>query len=178
VEQKTVEGYADKVAERYASAGIGQQRLDQPRPLRRWSRLTVLESGLTRGRIVRRNDSRLTREVFMPTSVKDFFDKKVPEVLRTQPDKAKEVAAIYLCPDLGRGRRDLDRRLRASPPTREGRGWPPPSAHIEASDSDFRSMIDGGMPVAMQLFFGGKIKSPATPTSPPASPSPPDGRGN
>ena len=29
---------------------------------------------------------------------------------------------------------------------------------IEATDADFRSMIDGGMQAAMQLFFSGKLK--------------------
>ena len=29
---------------------------------------------------------------------------------------------------------------------------------IEASDSDFRGMIDGGMQAAMSLFFSGKLK--------------------
>jgi len=32
----------------------------------------------------------------MPTSVKAFFDQKVPAVLATNPEKAKDVAAIYL----------------------------------------------------------------------------------
>jgi hypothetical protein len=32
----------------------------------------------------------------MPTSVKDFFDKKVPEVLKLYPEKAKDVSAVYL----------------------------------------------------------------------------------
>ena len=32
----------------------------------------------------------------MPTSVKAFFDEKVPAVLKTSPEKAKDVAAVYL----------------------------------------------------------------------------------
>ena len=32
----------------------------------------------------------------MPTSVKAFFDEKVPAVLNTSPEKAKDVAAMYL----------------------------------------------------------------------------------
>ena len=32
----------------------------------------------------------------MPTSVKTFFDQKVPAVLATSPEKAKDVAAVYL----------------------------------------------------------------------------------
>ncbi|HEY4393824.1 MAG TPA: SCP2 sterol-binding domain-containing protein, partial [Polyangia bacterium] len=33
-----------------------------------------------------------------------------------------------------------------------------PQCTIEASDADFRSMIDGGMQAAMSLFFSGKLK--------------------
>ena len=32
----------------------------------------------------------------MPSSVKAFFDQKVPAVLATSPEKAKDVAAVYL----------------------------------------------------------------------------------
>ena len=30
----------------------------------------------------------------MPTSVKEFFDNKVPEVLKLYPEKARDVAAV------------------------------------------------------------------------------------
>ena len=33
-----------------------------------------------------------------------------------------------------------------------------PQCTIEASDDDFRGMIDGGMQAAMSLFFSGKLK--------------------
>ena len=32
----------------------------------------------------------------MPTTVKDFFDTRVPEALLANPGRAKEVAAVYL----------------------------------------------------------------------------------
>jgi hypothetical protein len=94
----------------------------------------------------------------MPTSVKEFFDSKVPAALLKHPDKAKDVAAVYLFkingPDGGVWTADLN----AVPPTCTAGEAAAPQCTIEASDEDFRSMIDGGMPVAMQLFFGGKIK--------------------
>jgi hypothetical protein len=94
----------------------------------------------------------------MSTSVREFFDTKVPEVLRTQPDKAKEVAAIYLFKISGEDGGTWTADLQSSPPTCVRGEAGTPQCTIEASDGDFRSMIDGGMPVAMQLFFGGKIK--------------------
>ena len=33
-----------------------------------------------------------------------------------------------------------------------------PQCTVEASDADFRTMIDGGMQAAMGLFFSGKLK--------------------
>ena len=46
----------------------------------------------------------------MPTSVKTFFDEKVPAVLDTSPEKVKDVAAVYLFKISRRRRRHLDRR--------------------------------------------------------------------
>jgi hypothetical protein len=94
----------------------------------------------------------------MPTSVKAFFDERVPDVLKRSPEKAKEVAAVYLFkisgPDGGTWTADLA----ATPPTCVPGASGTPQCTIEATDADFRSMIDGGMAAAMQLFFSGKLK--------------------
>jgi putative sterol carrier protein len=94
----------------------------------------------------------------MPTSVKEFFDNKVPEVLRTNPEKAKDVAAVYLFKIAGDDGGTWTADLLASPPTCVRGESGTPQCTIEASDGDFRAMIDGGMPAAMQLFFSGKLK--------------------
>jgi hypothetical protein len=94
----------------------------------------------------------------MPTSVKAFFDQKVPDVLKVNPDKAKDVAAVYLFkiagPDGGTWTADLV----SSPPTCRPGEHGTPQCTIETSDVDFRTMIDGGMQAAMSLFFTGKLK--------------------
>src|SRR5688572_26344119 len=94
----------------------------------------------------------------MPTSVKDFFDKKVLEVQQLYPEKAKDVAAVCLFkisgPDGGTWTADL---ASANPSCAAGEQGTPQSA-IEATDADFRSIIDGGMQAAMQLFFSGKVR--------------------
>ena len=94
----------------------------------------------------------------MPTSVKEFFDKRIPEVLSKHPEKAADVAAVYLFrisgPDGGTWTADL----KSTPPTCVPGASGTPQCTIEAADSDFRTMIDGGMPAAMQLFFSGKLK--------------------
>jgi hypothetical protein len=100
----------------------------------------------------------------MPTSVKTFFDQKVPEVLETSPEKAKDVAAIYLFkitgPDGGTWTVDLV----STPPTCRPGEHGTPQCSIEAADTDFRTMIDGGMQAAMSLFFTGKLKVSGDPT--------------
>ena len=100
----------------------------------------------------------------MPTSVKEFFDKRVPEALSKHPEKATEMAAVYLFkisgPDGGTWTADL----KSSPPTLVPGEGAAPQCTIEASDADFRTMIDGGMPAAMQLFFSGKLKVTGDPT--------------
>lgn len=94
----------------------------------------------------------------MPTSVKEFFDSKVPRVLAQSPGAAKEVGASYLFkvsgPDGGTWTADLA----SAPPTCVPGQVGAPQCTIECSDDDFRSMIDGGMGAAMQLFFSGRLK--------------------
>ena len=94
----------------------------------------------------------------MATSVKTFFDQKVPEVLKTSPEKAKDVAAIYLFKIGGTDGGTWTVDLLSNPPTCQPGEHSTPQCTIEASDADFRSMIDGGMQAAMQLFFTGKLK--------------------
>ncbi len=94
----------------------------------------------------------------MPTSVKEFFDKKVPDQLAKQPDKAKDVAAIYLFTISGADGGIWTADLKTNPPTCLPGASGTPECTIEATDEDFRAMIDGGMAAAMQLFFSGKLK--------------------
>ena len=94
----------------------------------------------------------------MPTSVKAFFDEKVPTVLATSPEKAKDVAAVYLFKIAGDDGGTWTVDLVSTPPTLQAGRARDPQCTIEASDADFRSMIDGGMQAAMSLFFSGKLK--------------------
>src|SRR5882672_11554841 len=94
----------------------------------------------------------------MATSVKTFFDHKIPSVLKTSPEKAKDVAAIYLFKISGDDGGTWTVDLQSSPPTCVPGAQGTAQCTIEASDADFRTMIDGGMQAAMQLFFGGKLK--------------------
>ena len=94
----------------------------------------------------------------MATSVKDFFDKKVPAVLARNPAAAKEVSASYLFRISGDDGGTWTADLAADPPTCLVGEVGKPQCTIEATDADFRQMIDGGMAAAMSLFFSGKLK--------------------
>jgi putative sterol carrier protein len=100
----------------------------------------------------------------MATSVKAFFDQKVPAVLASNPEKGQDVAAVYLFkiagPDGGTWTVDLV----SSPPTCKPGEGVAAQCTVEATDADFRSMIDGGMQAAMSLFFSGKLKVSGDPT--------------
>lgn len=94
----------------------------------------------------------------MATSVKAFFDQKVPAVLKTNPEKAKDVTAVYLFKISGADGGTWTVDLLSSPPTCQPGVHATAQCTIEATDADFSSMIDGGMQAAMQLFFTGKLK--------------------
>ncbi|HXI57955.1 MAG TPA: SCP2 sterol-binding domain-containing protein [Polyangia bacterium] len=94
----------------------------------------------------------------MATSVKAFFDQKVPDVLKVSPEKAKDVAAVYLFKISGDDGGTWTVDLLSTPPTCVQGAAGTPQCTIEATDADFRSMIDGGMQAAMSLFFSGKLK--------------------
>ena len=94
----------------------------------------------------------------MASSVKAFFDQKVPAVLAMNPEKAKDVAAIYLFKISGADGGTWTADLVSSPPTCLPGEHGTPQCTIECSDEDLRAMIDGGMQAAMNLFFTGKLK--------------------
>ena len=100
----------------------------------------------------------------MPTSVKTFFDQKVPAVLSNSPEKVKDVAAVYLFKLSGDDGGTWTVDLVSTPPTCKPGEHGAPQCTIEASDADFRGMIDGGMQAAMSLFFSGKLKVSGDPT--------------
>src|SRR3982751_3909278 len=94
----------------------------------------------------------------MARSVKSFFDEKVPAVLATSPEKGQDVAAVYLFKISGADGGTWTVDLASTPPTCKPGEHGTPQCTVEASDSDFRDMIDGGMQAAMSLFFSGKLK--------------------
>ena len=100
----------------------------------------------------------------MAFSVKAYFDQKVPSALASHPEKAKDVAAVYLFkvagPDGGTWTVDLV----SDPPSCVAGERGTPQCTIECTDADLRTMIEGGMQAAMNLFFSGKLKVSGDPS--------------
>ena len=94
----------------------------------------------------------------MPTSVKDFFNRRVPDALSRHPEKAKEVAATFLFTITGSDGGTWTADLISSPPICQPGCIGQPHCTIEATDEDFRIMIDGGAQAAVQVFLSGKLK--------------------
>jgi hypothetical protein len=94
----------------------------------------------------------------MATTVKEFFDKRVPQALAAHPERAKDVTAVYLFKIAGDQGGTWTVNLLTSPP------WCKPGVvgeaqcTIEVKDSDFCAMVDGGMPAAMQILMAGRLK--------------------
>ena len=100
----------------------------------------------------------------MATSVKAFFDTKVPAALATSPEKAKDVAAVYRFDISGADGGTWTVDLVANPPTCKAGAHGEAQCTIGCSDDDFRTLLDGGMQAAMNLFFSGKLKVSGDPT--------------
>ena len=94
----------------------------------------------------------------VPESAQELFNTQVPAALAANPEKAKEIGAIYLFKITGDDGGTWTVDLVSSPPTCQRGEHGSPQCTIEASDEDFRGMVDGGMQAAMSLFFSGKLK--------------------
>jgi alkyl sulfatase BDS1-like metallo-beta-lactamase superfamily hydrolase len=94
----------------------------------------------------------------MPTTVKDFFDTRVPEALLANPGRAKEVAAVYLFKISGDKGGTWTADLLATPPTCTAGATGQAQCTIEVSDQDFITLVDGGAQAAMQIILAGRLK--------------------
>jgi hypothetical protein len=100
----------------------------------------------------------------MATSAKDFFEIKVPEALRAHPERAKDVAALYLFKISGENGGTWTVDLLADPPACKSGNTGQPQCTVEVSDQDLCAMIDGGVQVAMQILFAGRLRITGDPS--------------
>lgn len=100
----------------------------------------------------------------MATSVREFFEKRVPEALAADPERAKKVSAVYLFKIGGAEGGTWTANLLASPPWCKPGAVGEPQCTIEVSDRDFCAMVDGGTQAAVQCLMAGKLKIAGDPT--------------
>ena len=99
----------------------------------------------------------------MPTTVKEFFDKRVPEALAANPGRTKEVAAIYLFKISGDEGGIWTADLQATPPVCTPGATGAPGCTIEVSDTDVCALVDGCAQSAMQILLAGRLKVTGNP---------------
>ncbi len=99
----------------------------------------------------------------MATTVKDFFDRRVPEALAANPSRVKEVAAVYHFKIAGAEGGTWSVDLAATPPTCTAGAVGQPSCTVEVSDQDLCALVDGGAPAAMQILMAGRLKVTGNP---------------
>ncbi len=92
-----------------------------------------------------------------PTSASHLFDQLLPEALKLNPDKAREVGAIYVFKVSGDGGGEWTVDLKAETPAIVKGAQPGANCTIEVTNEDFTKML-GNPALGMQLFMQGKLK--------------------
>lgn len=88
---------------------------------------------------------------------KTLFDDKLPEVLKSAPDKAREIGAIFLFKIAGDGGGNWTVDLKSDPPAVKVEETGDAECTIECSAEDFEAMMKDPA-LGMQLYFQGKLK--------------------
>jgi putative sterol carrier protein len=87
---------------------------------------------------------------------KTLFNEKLPQIISTNPEKAKEVGAIYQFNITGDGGGSWTVNLKDDLSVTEGQGEA--ECTIEVSTEDFAKIAADPQGAGMQLFFEGKLK--------------------
>ncbi len=88
---------------------------------------------------------------------KTLFDDKLPAVLKSAPDKAREIGAIFLFKIAGEGGGNWTVDLKSDPPVVKAEETSDAECTIEVSAEDFQAMMKDPQ-LGMQLYFQGKLK--------------------
>ena len=102
----------------------------------------------------------LTEEESMsetPQDAKELFDELVPVALKKNPEKAKEVNAVYLFKITGNGGGEWTVDLVNDPPSCLPGDKGTAQCTIELEHDDFKAMLLDPQ-VGMQLYFQGKLR--------------------
>ncbi|MCS6913096.1 MAG: SCP2 sterol-binding domain-containing protein [Myxococcales bacterium] len=92
-----------------------------------------------------------------PTSATQLFDENLPSIIEKNPDKAREIGAIYAFRITGEGGGEWTVDLSATGPKIEKGCQAGAQCTIEVANSDFVAML-GNPALGMQLFMQGKLR--------------------
>ncbi|HEX2571179.1 MAG TPA: SCP2 sterol-binding domain-containing protein [Polyangia bacterium] len=93
----------------------------------------------------------------LPQTAQELFDTQVPGSLQKNPEKAKEIGAIYLFKITGDGGGEWTVDLASATPSCQRGAHGTPQCTIEVAHDDFKAML-GNPALGMQLYFQGKLK--------------------
>lgn len=93
----------------------------------------------------------------MPKNAQELFDHNVPEALAKNPDKAKEIGAVFAFKISGDGGGEWTVDTASATPSCTPGLSGTPQCTIEITSEDFTSML-GNPALGMQLYFQGKLK--------------------
>ena len=94
-----------------------------------------------------------------PTTAQELFNDKLPQLIEKNPDKAKELGAIYHFKVNGDGGGEWTVDLASASPscTQGGPDGKTAQCIITVEHDDFKAML-GNPQLGMQLYFQGKLK--------------------
>ncbi len=93
----------------------------------------------------------------VPSNAKQLFDDLIPKGLAANPEKAREVGAIYGFRIRGEGGGDWVVDLTANPPTCSAGVSDRAQCTIDVDHADFQRML-AEPSAGMQLYFEGKLR--------------------
>jgi len=93
----------------------------------------------------------------IPESAQELFNTQVPEALKSHPDKAKEIGAVYLFKITGDDGGTWTVDLAAATPSCVQGDKGNAQCTIEVAHADFKSMLQNPA-LGMQLYFQGKLR--------------------
>lgn len=86
-----------------------------------------------------------------------LFNEQVPKALAANPDKAREIGAIYSFNVTGEGGGQWTVDLASNPPTCKPGDAGNAQCRIEVAHEDFKAML-ANPALGMQLYFQGKLR--------------------
>ena len=93
----------------------------------------------------------------VPSNAKELFDDMIPRGIASNPDKAKQVGAVYVFRITGDGGGDWIVDLTADPPSCTRGVSDKAQCTIEVAHTDFQRML-AEPNAGMELYFSGKLR--------------------